>query len=72
MATGRPKTVDGKLTNFNSKITQEHKDMIDAIVKTGPFNSVRELLEAWTKTYLKDNPEAAKKAEALIQLTKGE
>ncbi|WP_433958527.1 hypothetical protein [Cytobacillus horneckiae] len=71
MAAGRPKSLDGKLTNFNSKITQDHKDTIDAIVKTGPYQSVRELLEDWTDTYLTDNPEAAKKVKDFIALTKG-
>lgn len=68
----RPKSLEGKLTNFNSKITEEYKVKIDAIIKTGPYSSVREMLEDWTEKYLKDNPEAAEKVDNFIQLTKGE
>lgn len=71
MTAGRPKSVEGKLTNFNSKITQTHKDTIAAIVKTGPYNSVRELLEAWTDNYLESNPETAAKVKNFLELTKG-
>lgn len=71
MTAGRPKTLDGKLTNLNSKVTKAHKEQIDAIIKTGPYGSVRELLEDWTDVYLNSNPEAAKKVNDFLELTKG-
>lgn len=67
---GRPKTLAGKLTNFNSKVQEEHKRQLDAIIKVGPYSSVREMLEDWTNDYFKDHPEIAKRVEDYLALTK--
>ncbi|WP_332648913.1 hypothetical protein [Lysinibacillus sp. 54212] len=66
----RTKQLDGKLTNFNTKVTADHKLTMDAIVKLN-YGSVREMLEDWTQKFLADNPEAAKKVESYLQLTQG-
>ncbi|WP_214737378.1 MULTISPECIES: hypothetical protein [unclassified Exiguobacterium] len=58
---GRPKTVAGKLTNFNTKLQEDHKRTLEALVKVGPFSSNRDMIEQWTEAYLKDNPDVAEK-----------
>lgn len=68
---GRPKTLPGKLTNFNTKIQDQHKAQLQAIVEVGPYGSYREMLEAWTARFLKDNPDLAAKAEAYMDIKKG-
>lgn len=71
MAPGRPKEVAGKLTNINSKITEENKALIDALVSVGPYKSKRELFDYWLKLHKKDNPEEFTKAEKFLDLLGG-
>lgn len=64
---GRPKTVAGKLTNFNTKLQEDHKRTLEALVKVGPFSSNRDMIEQWTQMYLKENPDVAEKVEGYKQ-----
>lgn len=70
MAAGRPKKLEGKLVPFNSKITEDHKEKIDAIIKVSGFKSVRELLESWTESHLETNPKDRERIEAYLNLKK--
>lgn len=67
---GRPKTVSGKLTNFNTKLQEDHKRTLEALVKVGPFSSNRDMIEQWTEAYLKENPDVAERVEGYKEIMK--
>ena len=67
---GRPKTVAGKLTNFNTKLQEDHKRTLEALVKVGPFSSNRDMLEQWTREYLEANPDLAERVEGYKEIMK--
>lgn len=67
---GRPKTVAGKLTNFNTKLQEDHKRTLEALVKVGPFSSNRDMIEQWTEAYLKENPEVAARVDGYKEIMK--
>jgi hypothetical protein len=66
MTAGRPKEIEGKLMNFNTKIEEQTKQLIDALVTTGTFTSKRELIDYWLGLHKKDNPESYEKAQQFI------
>jgi hypothetical protein len=68
---GRPKTLAGDLKAWNTKLQEDHKIQLEALVKVGPFSSYREMLESFTAAYLKANPDVAEKVNAYLTITKG-
>lgn len=64
---GRPKTLPGKLTNFNTKLQEPHKKQLEALAQIGPYTSYRDMLENWTNDYLKANPATAEKVKAYME-----
>ena len=67
---GRPKHLDGKLTNFNTKITENDKATIDALVSTKAFGSKREFIEYAISRYKDEYPDHYSKALQFLELTK--
>ncbi|MED3571979.1 hypothetical protein [Cytobacillus praedii] len=70
MTAGRPKSLDGKLTNFNTKVTEQDKAAVDALVSTKAFASKREFIEYGLKKFKEEFPEQYDKALQFIELTK--
>ena len=68
MPAGRPKVIEGKLTNFNAKIEEQKKALIDALIKVGPFDSKRELIDYWLDIHKKANQEHFSKAQKFLEL----
>jgi Arc/MetJ-type ribon-helix-helix transcriptional regulator len=67
---GRPKHLEGKLTNFNTKIMETDKATVDALVSTKAFSSKREFVEYAIRKFKEDYPEQYQKALQFIELTK--
>lgn len=71
MGAGRPKELKEELVNANTKLEKSKKELIDALVATGPFRSKRELTDYWLELHEKERPEEFDKARQFIELTGG-
>lgn len=64
---GRPKTL-GNLAHFNTKLQEDNKLDLQAILELTDFVSYREIIESWTADYLAAHPEVAAKVKAYREL----
>lgn len=59
----RPKSLTD-LTQFNCNLQENTKRDLEAILALTDYNSYREVIEDWAKSYLEENPAVAKKVKA--------
>jgi hypothetical protein len=67
----RPKKLTDDLTNFNTKLQESDKKLIQALTQVTPY-SQRELIEEMLKLYEERNPGTVEKARQLLKLKGGE
>lgn len=67
---GKQLTTGVTLVNFNSKVQQETKDLVDALIKVNDLGigSAREFLEAAVELFKKEYPDNMAKADQYLVL----